>query len=140
MVVQDAYGNQFTVDVKVDIIDDVPTVNVTDNIVNDVMAGQQSTDGGKLDVDFGADDGKGKQLTISVEGKAVDITDIASKGSYDIAGKLGTLTIHADGTYTYKANPDARQGQDSFDVKIRDADGDWAETKIDVNVSGATGP
>ena len=27
MVVQDAYGNQFTVDVKVDIIDDVPTVN-----------------------------------------------------------------------------------------------------------------
>ena len=140
MVVQDAYGNQFTVDVKVDIIDDVPTVNVTDNIVNDVMAGQQSTDGGKLDVDFGADDGKGKQLTISVEGKAVDITDIASKGSYDIAGKLGTLTIHADGTDTYKANPDARQGQDSFDVKIRDADGDWAETKIDVNVSGATGP
>ena len=113
---------------------------MTDNIVNDVMAGQQSTDGGKLDVDFGADDGKGKQLTISVEGKAVDITDIASKGSYDIAGKLGTLTIHADGTYTYKANPDARQGQDSFDVKIRDADGDWAETKIDVNVSGATGP
>ena len=140
MVVQDAHGNRFTVDVKVDIIDDVPTVNVTDNIVNDVMAGQQSTDGGKLDVDFGADDGKGKQLTISVEGKAVDITDIASKGSYDIAGKLGTLTIHADGTYTYKANPDARQGQDSFDVKIRDADGDWAETKIDVNVSGATGP
>ena len=140
VTVEDAHGNQFTVDVKVDIIDDVPTVNVTDNIVNDVMAGQKSTDDGKLDFDFGADDGSGKQLTISVEGNTVDISDIALKGSYDIAGKLGTLTIHADGTYTYKANPDARQGQDSFDVMIKDADGDWAGTKIDVNVSGATGP
>lgn len=128
------------VTVKVDIVDDVPTVNVSDNIDNNVVAGHDSIDGGKLDFDFSADNGEGKQLTVSVGERTVDITDIASKGSYDIAGQSGTLSLHADGTYTYHANPNARQGQDSFCISIKDTDGDTAQTRIDVNVVSATGP
>ena len=128
------------VTVKVDIVDDVPTASVSDNIDNTVVAGHDSTDGGKLDFGFGADNGEGKQLTVSVGERTVDITDIASKGSCDIAGQYGTLSLHADGTYTYHANPNIRQGQDSFSISIRDADGDTAQSKIDVNVVSAAGP
>ena len=140
MTVEDANGNRFTIDVKVDIVDDVPTISNPDTIEGSVTAGHESSDHGKLDFDFGADNGDGKQLTVSIGGHTVDITDIATKGSYDIAGELGTLTIYADGTYHYKANPNMSPGQDSFDVTIRDADGDMAETKIDVNVDAASGP
>ena len=140
MTVEDANGNRFTIDVKVDIVDDVPTISNPDTIEGSVTAGHESSDHGKLDFDFGADNGDGKQLTVSIGGHTVDITDITTKGSYDIAGELGTLTIYADGTYHYKANPNVSPGQDSFDVTIRDADGDMAETKIDVNVDAASGP
>ena len=144
MVVRDTNGNEFEIDVPIDIIDDVPelTVNGGEHTVDSVASGATVTAGaGTIAFDFGADNGAGKSFTVTVNGKTYDITDIAEKGSYTIEGKFGTLTVNADGSYSYQANPNIEGGaQDSFSFAIKDADGDSVTAKVDVSVTDAAGP
>ncbi len=144
MVVQDAYGNQFTVDVKVDIIDDVPVLDLAGQGYQNIHVGSGasvSEAAGSINYDFGADDGKGKSFTVSISDRTVDISDIVSDGSYTIQGEYGKLTISADGSYNYQANPNIHGGaQDSFTLTITDADGDTKNVKLDVTVDPPSGP
>ena len=138
VTVQDADGNTFEVDVKVDVVDDVPTLNVTDGIDTVVSGATSDTVEGQIKFDFGADDGDGKTFTITAangESKSYPLTG----ESVTVAGQYGTLTVNADGSYSYTANPNT-QGTDSFTFTITDADGDSQSQSIDVTVTPAQGP
>ena len=144
MVVQDAHGNQFTVDVKVDIIDDVPVLDLAGQGYQNIHVGSGasvSEAAGSINYDFGADDGAGKSLTITVGERSYDVTGIAQAGSCELTGEYGKLTIFADGSYHYQANPDIYgNAQDSFVITITDADGDRKNVKLDVTVTPPSGP
>lgn len=54
-----------------------------------------------------------------------------------INGLYGTLTLNADGTYSYDGNPNAigSDAQDVFVYTIRDADGDTSTTTLTINLT-----
>ncbi len=58
-----------------------------------------------------------------------------------ILGQYGTLTLQADGSYTYKANADAITSnvQDIFTYTVKDADGDLKSTTLTIDVANVTG-
>ena len=65
VTVQDGNGNTFEVDVKVNVVDDVPTLTVTDGIDTVVSGATSNVVTGQISYDFGADDGDGKTFTIT---------------------------------------------------------------------------
>ena len=144
LTVEDANGNRFEMEVPVDIVDDVPTLDLNGNdyTVVEVESGASISEAaGSINYDFGADSGNGKTFTVTVGNTQYDITNIKEGGSSEIVGKYGTLTIHADGSYVYQANPNVQGGaQDSFVITITDADGDSKDVKLDVSVTPAQGP
>ncbi|EMF1998901.1 VCBS domain-containing protein, partial [Klebsiella pneumoniae] len=82
-----------------------------------------------------ADTGDG--ITVSKIASSVQTTplDVTAAGVV-INGLYGQLTIHADGSYTYKATGDADAvGQaDIFTYTIVDADGDTATATLTINI------
>jgi len=63
-----------------------------------------------------------------------------------IAGTYGTLTLNADGSYTYHANPSLTRGealsgnaQDVFTYVVRDRDGDMKSATLTINVDQFVG-
>ncbi|WP_244982952.1 Ig-like domain-containing protein [Comamonas aquatica] len=63
-----------------------------------------------------------------------------------IAGTYGTLTLNADGSYTYHANPSLTRGealsgnaQDVFTYVVRDRDGDMKSATLTINVNQFVG-
>lgn len=135
--VQDKNGNTFETDIKVDITDDVPTL-ATDGS-HSLTEGNNSTVSGQVDFDFGADNGSGKSLSVTVDGKTVDLTNIGKDG-IDIAGKHGTLHVNADGTYTYTTSANQGGNSDSFHFEITDADGDKVSGDLNFDITDVTGP
>ncbi len=118
VTMQDQYGNNFEVDVRVNVTDDVPTINAP--VLGGVEAGYNVT--GKLEIDFGADGGSLDSLTIN------GIT--SSNGIYEIEG-FGTITVNPDGTYLLEVNDDYRGKGEELVFEITDNDGDKASTKIE---------
>ena len=63
-----------------------------------------------------------------------------------VAGTFGTLTLNADGTYTYAPGPAAQSlgagqtAQDVFAYTIRDPSGNLATTTITINLLGSNDP
>ncbi len=139
MTVEDANGNRFTIDVKVDIVDDVPVIDLGGHDYQNIHVDSGSTiheATGSIHYDFGADDGQGKSLTVSIGERTVDASGILENGSQTIQGEFGKLTINADGSYSYQANPNIHGGaQDSFVITITDADGDTKDVKLDIDVT-----
>ena len=66
-----------------------------------------------------------------------DTTTAVSGGvASAIAGLYGTLTLQADGSYTYQSNPNAITGsvQDVFVYTLIDGDGDLSTTTLTINI------
>lgn len=105
--VKDARGVELNVLTDVDIIDSVPTFT----------AGPD-----RLVYDFGADNGVGKSLSVSVGGA---VSQLVPGVETMIAGEHGLLTLSPDGACVYAPNSDAA-GSDRFDFTIIDSDGDRA--------------
>ena len=59
----------------------------------------------------------------------------------DIAGAHGTLTLNADGSYTYQstANNIASGATDVFVYTIKDGDGDTSTTTLTINLADGAG-
>ncbi|HVI91069.1 MAG TPA: Ig-like domain-containing protein, partial [Dongiaceae bacterium] len=55
-------------------------------------------------------------------------------GGAGIVGAFGTLTLNADGSYSYHANPNV-SGVDHFVYTIKDGDGDLSTTTLDITVN-----
>ena len=142
VTVTDMDGTEVDSTITVNVVDDVPTLNVTDQIGEVGSGATSDTVTGQISYDFGADDGAGKSFTITTtkDGETVTVNYPMGSDSVTVEGDHGTLTVNADGSYSYKAKPDT-DGEDSFTFKITDADGDSAaEQTIDVTVTKAEGP
>lgn len=115
------------------------TVNGGKHAESSVVSGgtMDATAEGSFAFDFGPDNRDGKSF--AVNGQEFNIP---TEGNPTVVqGLYGTLTVYADGSYGYQANPHIKgNAQDSFAFRITDADGDQAEAKIDVNVTPPQGP
>ena len=145
ITVTDSAGNEAGGTITVTVIDDAPVLTVNgqeygqDSVVS---GGELHTEKGTLDFSFGADNEGGlKSFTVMVGQHTYNITDILEKGTTTVKGEFGELTVNADGSYSYQANPNIQGGaQDSFEFNITDADGDTRSVKLDITVTDAPGP
>ncbi len=76
-----------------------------------------------------------------VKGSNAGVEDAQTGVNAAILGQYGTLTLQADGSYTYKANADAITSnvQDIFTYTVKDADGDLKSTTLTIDVANVTG-
>nr|WP_281176760.1 VCBS domain-containing protein [Comamonas aquatica] len=65
-----------------------------------------------------------------------------SNGNFTITTDYGTLTLKADGSYTYKATANAITANvpDVFTYTVRDADGDEKTAALTINIENTSGP
>lgn len=88
-----------------------------------------------------ANDASGADVQISVVGVAAgDVGGFVSGnlGGASIAGAFGTLTLNADGTYSYTSDANsvtAPGAQDVFTYTISDADGDLSTTTLTITIT-----
>ena len=129
VVVTDTDGDVGSATITVVITDDVPTISV-DAPEGAVDSGTSAS--GNWTHAFGADVPAAQSVTIN----STALT-IAAGESVGVAGAYGTLTVNADGTYSYTANPNA-EGADSFTFTITDADGDSQNATLNVSVVNST--
>jgi VCBS repeat-containing protein len=137
----DSYGNAITNTVTLTITDDVPQANadIASVVEGATATGNVLTDG--ADDVFGAD---GPKVTSPVGG-VVGVraaggdttTDVTTGVSTSITGLYGTLTLSANGTYSYVANAVGSTSTDIFVYTIEDADGDRSTTTLTFSVSDA---
>ena len=65
-------------------------------------------------------------------------TDVMTGTGSPIAGTYGTLTLNADGSYSYDGNPNVvppAGASDVFVYTIRDGDGDLSTTTLTINLT-----
>ena len=129
VTVTDTDGDSATSTISIVIEDDVPTISV-ESLDRPVDSGTSAE--GSWTHDFGADVPAAQKITVN--GKELMLAD---GGSVQVEGTYGTLTVNANGTYTYEANPNA-SGTDNFEFVITDADEDNHNSKLTVTVEDST--
>jgi large repetitive protein len=152
VVVTDQDGDTAPGTLVIDIIDDVPTARAdTDSVTEDTAItadGNVITGSGGVDVNAtdGVADNRG------ADGASVTAVSFgASPGTVGgpTAGTYGTLTLNADGSYSYalnNTNP-VIQGLDAndtltevFTYTLTDGDGDVRQTTLTVTINGSDDP
>jgi len=86
--------------------------------------------------------------TVGADGAHVSAISGANTGTFDntdnlfhVTGAHGTLTIDADGNYTYTRNPsDFASGTDTFTYELKDGDGDTATAMLTIDLPQLTTP
>ena len=135
VTVTDTDGSTATDSLDVKIVDDVPTANPDTGMVTEggSATGNVLTDG--IDDVFGAD---GAATTVPAGG--VIAVNGGAPGT-PIVTALGTLTLNANGSYTYVAKPNTItvDTTDSFTYTIRDADGDVSTTTLVIAIKAVNG-
>ena len=143
VVVTDTDGDTATATLTVEITDDVPTArNDTDTIAagtSGPATGNVITDASPGDVgdtDTGAD-------TLGADGARVTFIDnastpgasVATSGPATLAGLYGTLTISANGDYSYVRSPNTPGGvSDVFTYTLTDGDGDTSAATLTITI------
>ncbi|MBB6523515.1 beta strand repeat-containing protein, partial [Pseudoteredinibacter isoporae] len=140
VVVTDSDGTTANGTLDILITDTAPVANAdTDSTDADTNAtGNVRTDVGGADVD-GAD---AAEITGVVAGTQTG--DISGGVNTAIAGTLGSLTIQADGSYTYTpgagagALAEGATATDTFSYTLKDDDGSFSTTTVTITVTGTT--
>jgi len=132
----DRDGSSDTASLTVTVLDDAPTaVADTASVTEDTST---TATGHLLDNDTQGADG----ATVT----AVGATGVAETGSTIIEGDYGTLTIAADGTYTYALNNSLAAVQhlttgetltETFSYTLTDGDGDTSAADLTVTINGS---
>ncbi len=137
--VNDGTANSGTQTITITITgtNDAPTISaeaagtLIDTAANNTLA----TLSGELD---GADVDRGAVLTYTIDGQTL------SSGQTVLTGTYGTLTVNADGTYSYVPNnaainalPEGGSTTDTFTVKVTDEHGVSATQTLTVNITAA---
>ena len=129
VVVTDSDGDSGSAVIRVEITDDVPTIDTAESI--SLTEGQSTTQ--SFDVAFGAD-GAAASGAVTIQGVTAD-----ENGMYHLAN--GTVVINDDNTYTYTADSDAPEGAtDSFTLVATDADGDTHTAEVSVSINQSSAP
>jgi VCBS repeat-containing protein len=141
VVVTDSDGDTASTTLAVKIIDDVPTAHFdTDYLGNQITAignvitGAGTNEGtGNADVK-GADDALVAGVRqFPADGNSFD--NDAGGGGFVVTGKYGTLTVQANGDYSYtRFGSGPLDALDRFLYTLRDGDGDAVETSLDIKI------
>ncbi|WP_300973034.1 DUF5801 repeats-in-toxin domain-containing protein [Sphingomonas sp. LHG3406-1] len=142
-VINDSDGDTSGGNLVISIVDDVPTARLdTDSVV------EGASTGGNVIFGTGTDSGLAGKDTLGADGAVVvgvktggDTSSAANANvGTQINGQYGKLTLNADGSYTYVANPNsvAAGQQDVFTYTIRDSDGDLSTTTLTITVNDVT--
>ncbi|MGJ0333038.1 VCBS domain-containing protein [Aliarcobacter cryaerophilus] len=140
ITVQDAQGNTFTVEVNVNIVDDVPTITVETPATG--AYGSEIT--GKVAIEFGADGEKSITVKINDGTEVQGVKGTDGNYTFDMgAGKTVELN-GATGEFTYNGVPTSGSGATyEFEFIVTDSDGDTATatttaTVVATNLDGLT--
>ncbi|PBB65018.1 hypothetical protein CK228_30305, partial [Mesorhizobium sp. WSM4312] len=143
VTVTDVDGDSASTTFAVAIIDDVPTaVADTDSVTEggtvngNVIAGLGS-DGNPAGADTKGADGA------SVSGVTGAGATTVVGGEFHVVGQYGTLTLSADGTYSYVANANISNASpvtDTFTYTLKDGDGDTSQTTLNITISDGVDP
>jgi VCBS repeat-containing protein len=130
--VTDSNGSTSTGTITITIIDDVPTA---------IADTGTATEGETLTVPQAegvlVNDTMSADVPATVVGLAAGDTGTNSTGTMTVAGTYGTLTIAADGSYSYVANASVDAGsQDVFTYTMQDADGDPSHATLTITFEG----
>ena len=138
VVVTDSDGDTATAKLTVSVIDDVPTARPdTDQVAagsfaaetGNVLTGAGTTSGVAGADTQGAD---GATLTGVTAGTG---TGFVTPGTA-IQGQYGTLTLNADGSYSYVRNPNTPGGvSDVFTYRLADGDGDQSTATLTIAIA-----
>ncbi|RKG31655.1 hypothetical protein D7V21_13335, partial [Acinetobacter guerrae] len=124
----------------INIVDDAPiTVADTGSVTEGALLTKDAASGVLSNDQSGAD---GWAIGGGVVGVAKGNTGTTSSTGVgtSITGSYGTLILNADGSYSYKADPNkiTANAQDVFTYTVRDADGDERTTTLTINVQDVT--
>ena len=131
ITVEDGSGDKSEGSITVEVHDDVPTLGLGDftGSYNDGIKGT-------VDFDFGADDGDGAKIELSVNGgdPVAGISDDGGKTyTFDVDGTKVTLDTES-GEFHYDLPPSGSGGSYEFAFTVTDSDGDVAKDTITVEV------
>ncbi|RUX37050.1 structural toxin protein RtxA, partial [Mesorhizobium sp. M7A.F.Ca.CA.002.09.1.1] len=135
----DANGNTITNTITIDVADDVPTAHADTNSVVEggIVLGNVLSDG--TDDVFGADGAAAGGGVVGVRVAGGDTTTAVTTGvNTVINGSFGTLTLQANGSYSYDGLPNVvppAGATETFVYTIMDGDGDLSTTTLTINLS-----
>ncbi|MGQ1671401.1 VCBS domain-containing protein [Acinetobacter baumannii] len=139
--IKDADGDSATAgNLVINIVDDAPiTVADTGSVTEGALLTKDAASGVLSNDQSGAD---GWAIGGGVVGVAKGNTGTTSSTGVgtSITGDYGTLTLNANGSYSYKADPNkiTANVQDVFTYTVRDADGDLKTSTLTINVQDVT--
>lgn len=144
--VKDEQGKTGSTDLSINVLDDAPVANDDANEIdeddNAAITGNVIANGSQNDAadSEGADDAVVTQ--IEFDGNSVSVAD---SGDTIIQGEFGTLTIKADGSYTYELDnsnlnvqslTDGETLTETFTYTLTDGDGDTASADLTITING----
>uniref|UniRef100_UPI00254C2F1E VCBS domain-containing protein n=1 Tax=Cobetia amphilecti TaxID=1055104 RepID=UPI00254C2F1E len=147
VVVTDITGQSSTDSLDIAILDTAPVANAdTRNIGEDTTA---ALDGNVIDGTSDTADTLGADATsvTSVTPDGGSASDVTADAAAVVTGSYGTLTLEADGSYSYVLDNSNAEVQglddgasltDVFSYTITDADGDASSTTLTINITGST--
>ncbi|MGS2716987.1 beta strand repeat-containing protein, partial [Eionea flava] len=143
LVVTDGEGQTDTATLNIGITDTAPTAVADTRTVSEDDTG---ITGNVITGTNASADTLGEDTPVNVIGVAAGnsgAAEITTGVGSSITGTYGTLTIAADGSYTYQTNAaaqalaDGSSATDTFSYTIEDADGDFSTTTFTLTVTGA---
>jgi len=137
VVVTDSDGDVATATLTIDIVDDTPTArNDTDSVdvqthiaTGNVVTAVGTTNSGADTV--GADNAHVSGVSSN---NVAGHSDNDASGGFVVVGQFGTLTMNADGSYSYVLNENAPGGSSEvFTYTLTDGDGDTSTATLTIN-------
>ncbi|AEV37885.1 hemolysin-type calcium-binding repeat protein [Pseudovibrio sp. FO-BEG1] len=131
-------GNKATGDITINIVDDEPLIDITDN---PAQVAEGDTLVSTWSLNPGADGVT--HITVSVPGEADQTIALSGNTSATFTLPKGTLTVNPDGTYAFEAatNLDNDDPQEqSFTITATDADGDTTTDTQTITITDGTSP
>ena len=141
VVVTDSDGDTASANLTINIVDDSPTArNDTDSVAPGTYSPQTGnvvTGAGTTSGNAGADTQGADGALVSGARAGTAAGSFASVGT-TITGQYGTLTIAANGGYTYTRSPGTPGGvNDVFTYQLTDGDGDTSTATLTISIGDA---
>ena len=138
VAVTDSDGDTATATLTIDIVDDVPTARAD---TDQVAAGSFAPETGNVLTGAGTTSGTAGSDTPGADGATLTgVRPAGSEGGFAapgvVAGQYGTLTLNADGSYSYVRSPGTPGGVDDvFTYQITDGDGDTSTATLTISIA-----
>ncbi|MHA4838946.1 beta strand repeat-containing protein [Sphingopyxis sp. MSC1_008] len=140
VVVTDNDGDTATATLTISVVDDVP---IARGDTDQVAAGSFAPEAGNVLTGTGTTSGAAGADTPGADGASLTgIRGASTEGGFSapgpVQGQYGTLTIDAQGGYTYVRNPGTPGGvNDVFSYQITDGDGDTSTATLTISIADA---